>query len=199
MITDGHRKLVPVLGALSAGWGSGRGPPDGGEVRSGGLSAVSALLGAAWGMGNSSVESAVQAVPALRCNRRYAVLAACGRDAGQFSWRDGILVATALRDFRAARERHETVNTSGWTTRFYPGPGPRFGPISLGPAERVRFSRGGFPQNVDNVDNPTARASGVRSWGPFIETGGGLEFRRNTRTGWIVDSGYLIVRRPRGP
>ena len=54
-----HRRTpeaCPGLGALLAGWGSGRGPPDGGEVRSGALGAVSALFGAAWGMGNSSVE-----------------------------------------------------------------------------------------------------------------------------------------------
>ena len=70
----------------------------------------------------------------------------------------------SLRDFRATRESHETVNTSGWTTRFYPGARVPVRPNSLGPAERVRFSKGGFPQNVDNVENPTARASGVRSW-----------------------------------
>ena len=144
--------------------------------------------------------SAVQAVPALRCNRRYAVLAACGPRC----W--PVLLARRHSRSYCPSLLPGDPGTSRNCQHFWVdnevlpgGQGPGSGPIFLRPAERVRLSRGGFPQNVDNVDNPTARASGVRNWGPFIETGGGLEFRRNTRTGWIVDSGYLIVRRPRGP
>ena len=56
--------------------------------------------------------------------RSYPAFLPCGERCwcdDRRSWRDGIFVATALPDFWATRERHETVNTSGWKTGCLPG------------------------------------------------------------------------------
>ena len=140
-------------------------------------------------------------LPGVPTRRSYPAFLPCGERCwcdDRRSWRGGSFVATPFLTFGRPGIVMRLSTILGGKRFHAGGKAPVRAEFSW-PCGRRPVPQRSFPQNVDNVENSEGTGVPRPSLGSFSGTGGGLEFRRNTRTGWIVDSGYLIVRRPSGP